>query len=45
MKIRVVLASDEGKILTNGAERQHMVYIDAEGTQVPDISEWTEVEE
>lgn len=44
MKIRVVLASDEGKILTNGKEFHHMVHLDVEGSEVPDISAWREVD-
>lgn len=44
MKIQVVLAAAEGKILTNGTEKEHMVYIYGED-ELPDISAWREVEE
>lgn len=44
MKIQVVLAASEGKILENGAEKEHMVYLYGED-ELPDISGWREIPE
>lgn len=44
MKIQVVLAASEGKILTNGVSKEHMVYLYG-NDKIPDVSAWKEVAE
>lgn len=45
MNIRVTLSASMGKILTNGEEKEYIVNVYGENGQMPDISEWQEVDE
>ncbi len=45
MKVRVILASDNGKILVNGEERKHMVSLFGVDGELPDITDWVEEDE
>ena len=45
MNIRITLAASEGKILTNGTDKVYMINVYGENGNMPDISNWQEVEE
>ena len=45
MNIRITLAASEGKILTNGTDKEYMVNIYGENGEMPDVSEWQEIDE